>query len=340
MKLNQLRALVAIAKAGSIQEAARLMHLTQPALSKSIRELEREVGVPLLVRSTKGATLTPYGAMIAKRSRAIQKEVDKIREEIDSLRGELGGRLSIGLTPPAAGAALADAVSLFRQQRPSVELQLLELRPAQITDGLRDGALDLGIVTQYGEAEPAGLKWAKLYSLKTLLAVGGKRAHRKVAVEELADMEWLALDGTEDPNGYISTLFSQFDADGAVFIYRPLPGTCVTSLRRDALGGNCISGAGASFSRGANDAARVERADAGVERVARLSGRGSVDVRCQRVRANSQCVGCAASWAWRRDCLAALATIPEFITEGYSLENKFLALSLATGDSAADPATA
>jgi LysR family transcriptional regulator of abg operon len=211
MKLNQLRALVAIAKAGSIQEAARLMHLTQPALSKSIRELEREVGVPLLVRSTKGATLTPYGAMIAKRSRAIQKEVDKIREEIDSLRGELGGRLSIGLTPPAAGAALADAVSLFRQQRPSVELQLLELRPAQITDGLRDGALDLGIVTQYGEAEPAGLKWAKLYSLKTLLAVGGKRAHRKVAVEELADMEWLALDGTEDPNGYISTLFSQFD---------------------------------------------------------------------------------------------------------------------------------
>lgn len=211
MKLNQLRALVAIAKAGSIQEAARLMHLTQPALSKSIRELEREVGVPLLVRSTKGATLTPYGAMIAKRSRAIQKEVDKICEEIDSMRGELGGRLSIGLTPPAAGAALADAVSLFRQQRPSVELQLLELRPAQITDGLRDGALDLGIVTQYGEAEPAGLKWVKLYSLKTLLAIGGKRAHRKVAVQDLADMEWLALDSKEDPNGYISTLFSQFD---------------------------------------------------------------------------------------------------------------------------------
>lgn len=211
MKLNQLKALVAVAKAGSIQEAARLMHLTQPALSKSIRELEREVGVPLLVRSTKGATLTPYGAMIAKRSRAIQKEVDKIREEIDSLRGELGGRLSIGLTPPAAGAALADAVSLFRKQRPSVELQLLELRPAQITDGLRDGALDLGIVTQYGEAESAGLRWIKLYSLTTLLAIGGKHPHRRIAVNELTELDWLALDGTDDPNGYISTLFSQFD---------------------------------------------------------------------------------------------------------------------------------
>lgn len=211
MKLNQLKALVAIARAGSIQEAARLMHLTQPALSKSIRDLEREVGVPLLVRSTKGATLTPYGAMIAKRSRAIQKEVDKIREEIDSLRGELGGRLSIGLTPPAAGVALADAVSQFRQLRPSVELQLLELRPAQITEGLRDGSLDLGIVTQYGEAEPAGLKWARLYSLPTLLAMGGQREDPKVALEALGDLEWLALDGPEDPNGYISTLFSQFD---------------------------------------------------------------------------------------------------------------------------------
>jgi LysR family transcriptional regulator of abg operon len=211
MKLNQLRALVAIAKAGSIQEAARLLHLTQPALSKSVRELEREVGVPLLVRSSKGATLTPCGAMIARRSRAIQKEVERIREEIDSLRGELGGRLSIGLMPSAAGAALAETVSFFRQQRPSVELQLLELRPAQITEGLRDGTLDLGIVTQYGEAEPAGLEWTKLYSLKTLLAFGGKRADRKIAVEELGELDWLAFDGADDPNGYIRTLFSEFN---------------------------------------------------------------------------------------------------------------------------------
>ena len=220
MKLNQLRALVAVAKAGSIQEAARLMHLTQPALSKSIRELEREVGVPLLVRSAKGATLSPYGAMIAKRSRAIQKEVDKIREEIDSLRGELGGRVSIGLTPPAAGTALADAVSVFRQQRPSVELHLLELRPAQIAEGLRDGTLDLGIVSQYGDAEPSGLKWAKLYSLKTLLAVGGRHENPKIALQELDKVEWLALDGADDPHGYISTLFSQFNMPAPTRILR------------------------------------------------------------------------------------------------------------------------
>ncbi len=210
MKFNQLRALVAVANAGSIQEAARLLHLTQPALSKSIRELERELGVSLLVRSAKGATLNPYGVLIAKRSRAIQKEVDKIAEEIDSMRGAQGGRLAIGLTPPAGGIPVAEAISAFRSERPSVELQLLEMRPAQITEGLRDGVLDLGLISQYGESVTAKFTWSKLYSQETLLAIGGKRTDPRVSIDELRELEWLALDAPDDPNGYISTLFSQF----------------------------------------------------------------------------------------------------------------------------------
>lgn len=165
----------------------------------------------MLVRSAKGVTLSPYGAMTARRSRAVQKEVDKIREEVDSLRGGLGGRLSIGLTPPAAGAQPADAISEFRRERPLVEIQLLEFRPAQITEGLRDGTLDLGIITQYGQAGVAGFSWTQLYSLKTLLATGGARASTKVSLNELGEMEWLALDGIDDPNGDISTLCSHFN---------------------------------------------------------------------------------------------------------------------------------
>jgi len=211
LKLNQLKALVTVAKAGSILEAARLMHVTQPALSKSIRELERELGVPLLVRSAKGAVLSPYGHMIAKRSRAIEKEVEKIFEEVDSLRGELSGRLSIGLTPPAGGPYVADAVDAFRRERPAAQLQLMELRPAQITEGLRDGSIDLGLISHYGEEGPAGYKWAKLYSIDSLLAVGGKRASPAVGLLELSEMEWIALDDPDDPNGYIRTLLSQFN---------------------------------------------------------------------------------------------------------------------------------
>lgn len=59
MKLNQLRALAAVAETGSIQEASRILHLTQPALSKAIKELESSVGATLFVRSSKGVQLTP-----------------------------------------------------------------------------------------------------------------------------------------------------------------------------------------------------------------------------------------------------------------------------------------
>lgn len=175
MKLHQLQALVAVANAGSIQEAARSMHLTQSALSKSIRELEREMGVALLERSAKGATLTLYGATVVKRSRAIQKEIVRMQEEMDRLRGGLGGCLSIGLTPSAAGAPLAKAIAEFQRGRPTAELHLVELRPAQISQGLHDGSLDLGLLAQACDP-PSGASstWATLYSMPMVLTANGR----------------------------------------------------------------------------------------------------------------------------------------------------------------------
>jgi DNA-binding transcriptional LysR family regulator len=108
-------------------------------LSKSIRELEREMDVALLERSAKGATLTLYGATVVKRSRAIQKEIVRMQEEIDSLQGGLGARLSIGLTLSAAGAPLAKAIAAFQRRRPTAELHLVELRLTQVSQGLHYG---------------------------------------------------------------------------------------------------------------------------------------------------------------------------------------------------------
>ena len=74
MKLHQLRAIVAICESGSIQEASRLLHISQPALSKSIKELESELGVPLLVRSNRGITATSYGEHLVRRARLVVEE--------------------------------------------------------------------------------------------------------------------------------------------------------------------------------------------------------------------------------------------------------------------------
>lgn len=210
MKFNQLKSLAAVARAGSIQAAARELHLSQPALSKSIRELERQLGVPLLVRGVEGASLTPYGQIVAKRFLAIQREVDKVREEIDWLRGELGGRLQIGISPPAVSAMIGTAVADFHRMQPLVDLQLLEQRPRQIIESLRSGAIDFGILHHYGDVSIDEFESVTLFTREMVLAVGGSELPQTVSMEYLRDRQWLSADLADDPDGYVFVLARHF----------------------------------------------------------------------------------------------------------------------------------
>jgi len=220
MKMHQLRALAEVVKAGSIQRAARAMNLSQPALSKSIRELERQLGVPLLVRGATGATLTPFGAILSKRYEVMQKELDKAREEIDWLKGTLGGRLLVGISPPAAGAGIATLFASFRQRQPAVELELLELRPAQVFDAVRSGVIDLGIVHHYGETDLAGLQCVTLKSYQTVLAIGGQDAALPQTIEQLWEREWITSDLADHADGYISVLSARLGIDPPSRLFR------------------------------------------------------------------------------------------------------------------------
>ena len=206
MKLHQLRALAEVARAGSIQRAARAMNVSQPALSKSVRELERQLGVPLLVRGVKGTTLTPFGAILSKRYNSIQQELDKAREEVDWLRGTLGGRLLVGMSPPVAGTNIAGVFATFRERQPAVELVLLELRPAQIFDAVRSGTIDLGIVHHYSSLDPAGLQCAPLKTYATMLAIGGAAPQIPQTVDELWSLEWITGDLADYHHGYLPIL--------------------------------------------------------------------------------------------------------------------------------------
>lgn len=209
MKLNQLKALLAIADAGSIHEAARMLHLTPSALSKAVKELEREFGAALLTRSAKGMRLTECGLMLINRSRLIEAEIGRMHEDVARYRGALGGKLTIGHTGTAATLPLAEAVSDFLQRHPAVELTVLELRGAQIIRGLDDGTLDLGIISQYG-APKTSLRWHRMLSYDTML-VSNRRRVEKDTLATLRNEPWLMLDPIDDGESAVATLFAQFD---------------------------------------------------------------------------------------------------------------------------------
>lgn len=212
MKLSQLRALVAVARAGSFHAAAVELHISQPALSKSIRELEQQLGAPLLIRSVRGTTLTPYGAVVVKRGRAIAREVDRVHEDVRWLRGELGGRLIIGLTPATAFLPmLGAAVSAFRRGAPLVDLQILELRPHQIRDGLREGSLDIGVLHQIGAVAAPTLSSRVLGHTPILLAARGQRASRW-SYADLSHEAWLTSDPADDASAFLNRLAEHYGA--------------------------------------------------------------------------------------------------------------------------------
>src|SRR5258708_14249978 len=91
LKLHQIRDLLAVAEKGSLRAAARHLGLAQPSISRSIRELERELGVPLLERRARGTVLTPSGRLFARRASAAPSELRRARWAVAPLPPEAEG---------------------------------------------------------------------------------------------------------------------------------------------------------------------------------------------------------------------------------------------------------
>jgi DNA-binding transcriptional LysR family regulator len=198
MKLHQLRALRTIAESGSIQEASRLLEITQPSLSKAVKELEEELGVPLLVRSNRGVTVTEYGERLVSMACMVTEEVRRAREEIDTLKGEIAGRVAIGVSPVTPNRAFSEGLRRYRQLYPNVQLQIHELRSVQLLEGLREGRLDLVLTTQPQSENSSGQFWRELAPQPSVLAVRkGHPLSGARSLHELLDQEWLLSDPLE-----------------------------------------------------------------------------------------------------------------------------------------------
>ncbi|MDD2058349.1 LysR substrate-binding domain-containing protein [Pseudomonas putida] len=199
MKIHQLRALLAICESGSIQEASRTLHISQPSLSRSIKELEAELGVSLLVRSNRGITLTQYGEHLVTRARLIVEEVRRAKHEIETLKGSMDGSVTLGVSPVTPSTRFVDCVARFRQRHPQVRLQIEELRPSKLIEGMREGRLDL-VLTSYGGARHLeGFECIELYQEPGALAVRKDHPSSELrALRDLRKLNWILPDRIED----------------------------------------------------------------------------------------------------------------------------------------------
>lgn len=145
--LEELEQFVAVVEAGTLTEAARRVHLSQPALSVSLQRLEAKVGARLLHRGPGGATLTAAGAAFLPRARAALAAFADGTRAVAEVAGLHAGEVRIGAGATACTYLLPRWLAPFRAEFPGVRFRLRELTPEVAESALAGGDIDLAIVT-------------------------------------------------------------------------------------------------------------------------------------------------------------------------------------------------
>ncbi|WP_157264040.1 LysR family transcriptional regulator [Azohydromonas aeria] len=209
MKLQSLRALLAAVETGSLRNAARRLGVSQPALTKAIRELEIELGAPLLLRSNTGVITTAQGRVLVERSRTVERELAAAVDQIRQLSGEMVGSLHVAAVPLALMLLVPEALRTFSASYPGIRLRIdEELYMAQLTR-LRAGEVEV-CVGPVPAGLPAGeLVIEPLMPIQMVVVAGKSSPHaRAKSLAELAEARWV-FTGTSANAGYARHLFAE-----------------------------------------------------------------------------------------------------------------------------------
>ena len=194
MELKHVSAFVAVADAGTVSLAARHLHISQPALSRQISDLEQALGVRLFDRIARRLVLTRDGEELLGRSRRLLGDVASIRERAQSLSGGTGGVLKLGATPQFIEAALPQVLTRYRRARPDVDVRIVEDGAENLIPRVRHGEIQLAIGA--GMRRVDGLASRALYPFR-VVAVMAKRhrlaSRRRLSVSDLASEPVLLL---------------------------------------------------------------------------------------------------------------------------------------------------
>lgn len=148
MELRVLRYFLAVAREENITAAANSLHLTQPTLSRQLRDLEEELGQKLLVRGNHRMTLTAEGMLLRKRAEEIVAMADKTEEEFRAMKGELSGDVYIGGGETDAMNLIAAVCRELQEEHPGIRYHLFSGNAQDVTERLDKGLLDFGLLIQ------------------------------------------------------------------------------------------------------------------------------------------------------------------------------------------------
>lgn len=232
MELRELRYFRTVVECGSFSKAAVKLMVAQPSLSRQIRALEHELGLPLLRRSARGVSPTDAGKVLLERTLRLEEDVDGIRRSFATMASQVTGRLRVAVQAPVSFVLLPDLVRNYRARYPNVILELVEGFSGDVIEKLLAGVIDVAIVdipsTPIAELNATPL-WVETFSLFGWTGAPAIPPDRStpVTLAEIAELPLIAASARHAIRYLVEAAFERrslkfqpvIEANGALMIF-------------------------------------------------------------------------------------------------------------------------
>jgi DNA-binding transcriptional LysR family regulator len=194
LKPNQLRLILEIAESGQLQMAAQVVGMTQPAASRMLAEIEKQLGAELFSRQPKGLVATEIGASVLKRARVIFREMGSVADELKNMRDGLEGSIHIGAVTGPAVQQLVSAVHEIKEESPKASITVDVLPSRDLLTHLVAGEMDFVLARILPEFNNLDFNIIPLQDEKVALMARADHPLARapiVTLSELQTQEWI-----------------------------------------------------------------------------------------------------------------------------------------------------
>jgi LysR family transcriptional regulator of abg operon len=199
IKLSQLHNFAAVVEAGAVRQAARALNLSQSSVTKSIQQLEAELGVALLHRGAHGVAPTDAGKALLARAKTIEAQLRHARSDVATIAGGSAGEIRVSASPTVAMGLLPRAVIAFQRAHPRVTFHIVEGVYPDVLQAVRIGDIDLSICLVPGLPRDETLNFVSLVKDRLVPAVRADHpmvGKRKLRLADLLDLDWIIYRGS------------------------------------------------------------------------------------------------------------------------------------------------
>lgn len=163
LRLRNLQMLLTLAETGNMSQSAALLNTTQPGLSKWLRDLEDDIGLPLFERQARGLRPTAYGEALIEHARRIDAQLDTARDDLDAMREGGSGLVAIGTSGASSADTVPLAVLLLLQRMPRVQARVIENTMDRLMNQLAHSEIDIVVGRSAPELQDRNVRAEALY---------------------------------------------------------------------------------------------------------------------------------------------------------------------------------